>query len=300
MKHNTVTVLSFAKINLTLDITGKLPNGYHTVDMVMQSVSLLDKITVEKLDNLTDNNCILLSCNKEHIPCDNRNTAYKAVEYFAEYCGIACHVKITVEKNIPSQAGLAGGSTDGAGVLVALNRLYDTHLTNEQLAEIGAKIGADVPFCIYGGTMLATGIGTDLQKIGHNFDLQKYYILLCKPNIGVSTPMAYQKSDSRPFTENVHSTALIDAMQQNNETDFLNSLYNDFDSLLELSEVQHIKSIMKENGALQSVMSGSGPTVYGIYSDTVALRNTYEILKQKYPETYSTKTCDNGQQFLSE
>ncbi len=295
MKHNSITVLSLAKINLTLDITGKLPNGYHTVDMVMQTVSLLDKITVEKLDMQTDNNYIQLSCNKEYIPCDKRNTAYKAVEYFSEYCGIVCQVKIMIEKNIPSQAGLAGGSTDSAGVLVALNRLYDTHLTNEQLAEIGAKIGADVPFCIYGGTMLATGIGTDLQKVEHNFDLQKYYILLCKPNIGVSTPMAYQKSDSRPFTENVHSTALIDAMQQNNETDFLNSLYNDFDSLLELSEVQNIKSIMKENGALQSVMSGSGPTVYGIYNHTVALQNTYNILKQKYPETYSTKTCDSGQ-----
>ncbi|MBQ7522892.1 MAG: 4-(cytidine 5'-diphospho)-2-C-methyl-D-erythritol kinase [Clostridia bacterium] len=300
MKHNPITVLSFAKINLTLDITGKLPNGYHTVDMVMQTVSLLDKITVEKLDIQTNNNYIQLSCNKEHIPCDKRNTAYKAVEYFSEYCGIVCQVKIMIEKNIPSQAGLAGGSTDGAGVLVALNRLYDTHLTNEQLAEIGTKIGADVPFCIYGGTMLATGIGTDLQKVEHNFDLQKYYILLCKPNIGVSTPMAYQKSDNRPFAEYVHSTALINAMQQNNETDFLNSLYNDFDSLLELSEVQNIKSIMKENGALQSVMSGSGPTVYGIYNDTVALQNTYNILKQKYTETYSTKTCDSGQILIDE
>ena len=294
MKHNTVTVLAFAKINLTLDITGKLPNGYHTVDMVMQTVSLSDKITVEKRENQTDSNRIQLSCNKKYIPCDNRNTAYKAVLYFSEYCGMVCNVKIRVEKNIPSQAGLAGGSADGAGVLVALNRLYDTHLTNEQLAEIGAKIGADVPFCIYGGTMLATGIGTDLQKIEHNFDFGKYSVLLCKPNIGVSTPMAYQKSDSRPFAENVHSTALINAMQQNNETDFLNSLYNDFDSLLELSEVQHIKSVMKENGALQSVMSGSGPTVYGIYEDTVALQNTYELLKQNYAETYSTKICDSG------
>ena len=294
MKRNTVTVLAFAKINLTLDITGKLPNGYHTVDMVMQTVSLSDKITVEKPDSQTDSNRIQLSCNKESIPCDNRNTAYKAVVCFSEYCGIVCNVKIEVEKNIPSQAGLAGGSADGAGVLAALNRLYDTHLTKEQLSEIGAKIGADVPFCIYGGTMLATGIGTDLQKIEHSFDLKKYFILLCKPNIGVSTPMAYQKSDSRPFAQNVHSTALINAMQQNSETDFLNSLYNDFDSLLELTEVQHIKSVMKENGALQSVMSGSGPTVYGIYEDTAALQNTYEILKQNYTETYSTKICDSG------
>ena len=118
--------------------------------------------------------------------------------------------------------------------------------------------------------------------------------------MAVSTPMAYKKSDSRPFAETVHSTALIDAMQQNNETKFLNSLYNDFDSLLELAAVQNIKSVMKENGALQSVMSGSGPTVYGIYSDTVALQNSYKMLKQKYPETYSTKTCDIGQQLLSE
>lgn len=284
-----VKVLAPAKINFTLDITGKLDNGYHTVDMVMQSVDLCDVVTVEK-----NNTEINLTCDKDFVPCNSSNTAYKAVQLFSEHCNINCTVDIHIQKNIPAQAGMAGGSTDGAAVLVALNELYQTNLTIDELAMIGSKIGADVPFCFYGGTMLATGIGTTLEKIEHNLQLNDYYILLCKPYVNVSTPLAYKKSDERPFSSVVHSKAVIKAMQSNDINEFCSQLYNDFDSLLMINEVQHIKAAMKENGALASVMSGSGPTVYGVYSTKEQAENTAELLKSEYSDVFVAKTCDNG------
>ena len=284
-----VKVLAPAKINFTLDITGKLDNGYHTVDMVMQSVDLCDIVTVEK-----NNTEINLTCDKDFVPCNSSNTAYKAVQLFAEHCNINCTVDIHIQKNIPAQAGMAGGSTDGAAVLVALNEIYQTNLTIDELAMIGSKIGADVPFCFYGGTMLATGIGTTLERIEHNLQLNDYYILLCKPYVNVSTPLAYKKSDERPFSSVVHSKSVIKAMQSNNINEFCSQLYNDFDSLLMIDEVQHIKVVMKENGALASVMSGSGPTVYGVYSTKEQAENTAELLKSEYSDVFVAKTCDNG------
>lgn len=285
-----IKVLAPAKINFTLDITGKLPNGYHTVDMVMQSVDLCDIVTVEK----SEDSCIALTCDKNFVPCNSSNTAYKAVEFFSEYCNLECNVNVHIQKNIPAQAGLAGGSTDGAAVLVALNELYNTKLSTDTLARLGEKIGADVPFCFYGGTMLATGIGTTLKKIDHNFNLESYHIILCKPQIDVSTPEAYKKSDNRPFSKTVHSTAVINALELCDEKAFCNALYNDFDSLLVLDEVQHIKSVMIDNGCLTSVMSGSGPTVYGIYSNEDQAQHTAEILKKEYNDVYLTNVCNHG------
>lgn len=285
-----IKVLAPAKINFTLDITGKLPNGYHTVDMIMQSVNLCDVITVEK----SRNSGITLTCDKDFVPCNNSNTAYKAVEFFSEYSNIECNVNVHIQKNIPAQAGLAGGSTDGAGVLLALNKLYNTNLSVDTLAKLGEKIGADVPFCLYGGTMLATGIGTTLKKIDHSFNLESYHIILCKPQINVSTPEAYKRSDNRPFSKTVHSKAVINALKLCDESAFCNGLYNDFDSLLMLDEVQHIKSIMTNNDCLTSVMSGSGPTVYGIYKNKEQAQRTAEILKKEYSDVYVTKACNYG------
>ena len=243
MKNNSsiIKVLAPAKINLTLDITGKLPNGYHTVDMVMQSVGLYDEITVEK--------------------------------------------KETFGKS---------KSVNGAGVLVALNKLYDTKLSTDELSEIAAEIGADVPFCLYGGTMLATGIGTDLQKIEHSFKLDKYFVVLCKPPINVSTPEAYRKADSRPFSENIHSKSLIEALMNESETAFFDSLYNDFDSLLNLEDVQNIKNTMNKYGCIKAVMSGSGPTVYGFFTNSQQAEASAASLKEAYDDVCITKVCGTG------
>lgn len=285
-----VIVSAPAKINFTLDITGKLSNGYHTVDMIMQSVNLCDKVIVEK----NSSSVINLTCDKQHIPCNESNTAYKAVVFFSEYIKKECNVNIHIEKNIPSQAGLAGGSADGAGVLVALNKIFETNLSLDELAVIGAKIGADVPFCLYGGTMLATGIGTDLKRINHNTDLCNYSVLLCKPLINVSTPEAYKKFDNREYTKLVHSKKSIEYLTNGNISKFFQSLYNDFDSLLMLEEVQKIKSIMNENSCIKSVMSGSGPTVYGIYKSKEQAQYTADILSKIYNDVFIVNTIDSG------
>ena len=173
-----VNVDAPAKINLFLDIRGKRSDGYHIVSMVMQSISLCDEITVSR----TDDGDIKIVCSDENIPLDETNTVYKAVELFfkeTEKRKIRA-LRLRLRKNIPTEAGLGGGSTDAAAVLHALNKLYDTELSRKELAEIGAEIGADVPFCVYGGTMSASGIGTILSPLP---DLPECYLVIVKPNI---------------------------------------------------------------------------------------------------------------------
>ena len=179
-----VNVDAPAKINLFLDIRGKRSDGYHIVSMVMQSISLCDEITVSR----TDDGDIKIVCSDENIPLDETNTVYKAVElFFKETEKENKGIEIKIKKNIPTEAGLGGGSTDAAAVLHALNKLYDTELSRKELAEIGAEIGADVPFCVYGGTMSASGIGTILSPLP---DLPECYLVIVKPNIGVCTEQA--------------------------------------------------------------------------------------------------------------
>ena len=184
-----VIIDAAAKINLLLDIKGKLPNGYHSLYMVMQSVSLCDRVTVEQ----TDTGIIELTCSREAIPCDSRNTAYRAAECFFEQTGIQNGgLRIHIDKKIPHEAGLAGGSADAAAVLRALDAIYAPGLRERDLCRIGVKIGADVPFCIAGGTMIAQGIGEVLTPLE---DMPACTIVLAKPAEGVSTAAAYARYD---------------------------------------------------------------------------------------------------------
>ncbi|GHU81968.1 4-diphosphocytidyl-2-C-methyl-D-erythritol kinase [Clostridia bacterium] len=285
-KNKTQTVKAYAKINFTLDITGKLPNGYHTVNMVMQSVNLQDTLTL----NITDTG-ITIKSNWDFIPTDSSNTVYKAAAEFFAYTNITGGVNVKVEKNIPAQAGLAGGSADAAAVLIGLNSLYKANLPLNELALLGAKVGADVPFCLYGGTKLATGTGTDLHTVNGNFN--SYTVLLCKPNIGVSTKEAYDLSDARPYTKVVHSTIFLKYFAQNNLAGMGNSLYNDFDELLTLELVEHIKSIIKQSGGYAS-MSGSGPTAFGLFANPTDAKNCAQILKKIYKDTFITQPVNYG------
>lgn len=275
-----------AKINFTLDITGKLPNGYHTVDMIMQAVSLYDTVTVSTSDD------IKISSDKAYVPTDSSNTTYKAAKEFFKYTSVDGGADIFIEKVIPVQAGLAGGSTDAAAVLVALNAVYNTKLTNDELSAIGAKVGADVPFCIYGGTMHSTGIGTDLKKI--NYETDDIFIVLCKPQTGVSTKEAYALSDKRPYSKNVHSTSFITALKNKDFSLMCSSIYNDFESLVNVPQVEEIKSKMYENGGEKSSMSGSGPTVFAIFRDVEKAESCVKSLSTQYTEVYLTKPTFKG------
>lgn len=282
-----VTVKAPAKINFTLDITGKLPNGYHTVDMVMQAVSLYDTVSAEPRKA-----GITLACSCNSIPCNSSNTAWKAAEYFFEYTGIKSGASIYIDKQIPCQAGLAGGSADAAAALLALDCLYGTSLKKEELLSLCARVGADVPFCLCGSLMLSTGIGTELQKI--DAFPEDIYILLCKPQIGVSTKEAYALADSRPYTSVVHSSDFIKSLIKKDYAGMCSHIYNDFESLLKLEPVNKIKDIMVKNGAKRSSMSGSGPTVFGVFFDYSKALMCEKLLKKEYNDVFLTQPVNFG------
>lgn len=290
----TVTVIAPAKLNLTLDIVGKRQDGYHFVDMVMQSVSLFDSITV-KLNNTEK---ITLQCNKSEIPIDSSNTAYKAAQLYLKEVNSNSGVSIAITKNIPSQAGLAGGSADGAGVLVALNYLFSNKLTTDKLLDLGASIGADVPFCINGGIQHATGIGTTLCSI--NECMPECYIVLVKPKIGVSTKLAYEKCDENGYAQIPHSKKLFDSLKAKSLKALSNCLYNDFEAVLNITEVNSIKAALTENGAIGACMSGSGPTVFGIFADKSSAEACAALISNNTTEVFITTPINYGVKILTE
>ncbi len=254
-----VTAKAPAKINLYLDILGKYENDYHRVEMIMQAVSLYDTVTI----STNKSRQINISSNYKFPGVKQKNSAYRAVDEFFKYTKtVNPGLDVYINKKIPVSAGLAGGSSDAAAVLLALDHMFNTSLVNHDLAEIGQNIGADVPFCVHGGTMLSTGTGTELQPLPH---IPHCYIVLCKPNIFISTKKAYTLSDKfKIFPKSVELTC--QAINSQSLLKIANNLYNQFEIVLNLSEVYNIKNIMLQNGAMASCMSGSGPTVFGIFN----------------------------------
>ena len=280
-----------AKINLTLDIVGRRPDGYHDVAMVMQTVSLYDTVTVGFADGEGDG--IAVSCpGYPDVPTDERNIAVKAARAFcAQTEAVPRPLSITIEKNIPTQAGLAGGSADGAAVVLALNKLYETHLTMDEMAQICARFGSDVPFCLLGGTMLATGTGTTLKKLAH---LPKCYIVICKPELSVSTAEAYARCDSRPPKGFLYTDELIRRLYARDIRGLASCLYNEFEQVMQLDEISAIKRTMTDCKALGASMSGSGSAVYAIFNSEKKAQNCFNILKKKYNSTFLTQPIKTG------
>lgn len=271
-----ISVDAPAKINLSLDIIGKRYDGYHLVKMIMQTVSLSDTVSV----HTRDDGEISLVCNNDDIPCDSTNIAYKAADEFFKYTEINNPgILIKIKKRIPTQAGLAGGSTDGAAVLVALNELFNTGLSENELAEIGAKIGADVPFCIYGGTMSADGIGTILNPLPA---MPECYFVIVKPDISVSTKEAYALTDEKGFTLRTSSEILAEAICSGDIKSICGALHNDFEDVLNLDEVNKIHDLFRQNGALGSCMSGSGSAVFGIFTDEYEAQDCAKVMEDSY------------------
>lgn len=286
-----VTVKAPAKINLTLDIVGKRPDGYHDVAMVMQTVSLYDTVIVEKLDEEGDR--IEVSCPAyPDVPTDDSNIACEAAKAFFQYAKVApAPLKIEIEKEIPTQAGLAGGSSDGAAVVLALNKLFDTHLKMEEMADICSRFGSDVPFCLLGGTMLATDTGTTLKKLRALPDCS---IVICKPEISVSTAAAYAACDARPPKGFLYTDELIKRLYSRDIRGLSSCLYNEFEQVMELEEINEIKKQMMSCKALGASMSGSGSAVYAIFLNDKKARNCVNILKEKYKNVYLTKPIKTG------
>jgi 4-diphosphocytidyl-2-C-methyl-D-erythritol kinase len=269
-----IKVKAFAKINLMLDIVSTRTDGYHDLFMIMQSVGVYDTVTVSKIKG----NKITISCNIDDIPLDEKNIAYKAADAFFKANKIKNKgIHIDIVKRIPHAAGLAGGSADGAAVIVALNKIYNTNLSDDELCKIGVKIGADVPFCITGGTLLSQGIGDVLSKVK---PLRRCYILLAKPDFGVNTGFAYHQFDVCGKVHTPDKFGMLCAMQSRDLSQICSKMENVFEQFIEVPNRVDMKQIMRNNGAIGVCMSGSGPTIFGIFNDKSSAEKSANELKQ--------------------
>ena len=282
MQGKTLSLEAPAKINLLLDIICRLPNGYHSLFMVMQTVDLCDTVEV----TLRGDGKINLICSESALPTDSKNIAYRAAENFFEATGVNCGADISLTKRIPFEAGLAGGSTDAAAVLKALNELCGTNLTVQQLCAIGVKLGADVPFCIRGGTMLSQDIGQVLAELPA---LKDCSIVLVKPEAGVSTKEAYAAFDSCGNIRHPDCTAMLHAAANSDFDGITANVSNVFEQFIEVPQRAEIKAIMRSHGSLACCMSGSGPTVFGIFDNEEKARKCAAAIPEKLGKVFVTK-----------
>lgn len=271
---------SFAKINLSLDVLGKRDNGYHDVQMVMQTVSVFDIVTVTQIKH-----AIELSTNLPYLPIDNNNLAYKAAEEFFKHTGIHAGVNINILKRIPVGAGLAGGSSNASAVLKAMNTLFETKLSLKELCNIGVNIGADVPYCILGGTRLAEGIGEKLSSLPR---IPKCSIVLVKPSFSISTKTVYEKIDSCTDFARPDTNAIIRGLHDGDLDTIASGMGNVLEevSLAEHPILSTLKNELTELGAIKAQMSGSGPTVFGIFRTYDEARHAKNELWKKYKTVY--------------
>ncbi|NLL63694.1 MAG: 4-(cytidine 5'-diphospho)-2-C-methyl-D-erythritol kinase [Ruminococcaceae bacterium] len=271
---------AYAKINLMLDILGKTDDGYHSLFMIMQSIGLYDTISISKAKDIT------LTCSNPALPSDSKNIAFKAAEEFFSATKISGGAEIHIEKNIPLAAGLAGGSADAAAVLIGLNEIYNAGLCVEELCNIGLKLGADVPFCIKGGTMAALDIGQVLAPLPPIKD--NYYVLV-KPPVDISTAAAYAAFDK---AENIHHAdinGILRALSTDNEDKAYPLMKNVFEQFIEVPNRAEIKHIMRTYGSLAHLMTGSGPTIYAIFDNEDSASKCAEELKLSYSDVFICK-----------
>lgn len=279
---------AYAKINLMLDILSRLDNGYHDLFMVMQSVGIYDDVTVET----TDSGSIAISCNIAAIPVDTSNVAYKAAEAFFNYTGIInSGLDISIEKNIPHAAGLAGGSADAAAVIIALDKLYNTCLKEKDIIAIGSEVGSDVPFCAIGGTMLAQYTGTVLS---HLPDLEEKHIIIVKPDQDVSTRKAYAAFDTAERVRHLDTKGMLAACINNDWKSISEKVGNVFEQFIEVTDRTVIKGVMRKHSCMSCCMSGSGPSIFGIFEDKSKAEDCYNELKNDFANTFICKPMKNG------
>ncbi len=287
-----IEITAYAKVNLFLEVTGKLSNGYHTVDTVMQSVSLADKIRMELMPKRQG---ITISSNISDIPLDDRNIAYKAARAFLDKTNTDCGVSIHIHKSIPTEAGMGGGSADGAAVLRGLNMLCGYPITDAELSYLAAEKGADIPFCLHGGTQHLVGIGTELVE---TIPSPKLHLVVAKPSRGISTPSAYAYldgcHDNFVFHDPIKSDKLLRFLRNGN-TEL--PMFNRFEETLEalcpesLNLIDHLNK--NSYGAL---LSGSGTAVFAIAESSSHAQKISENIKNIFPDHFVTtaQTVNTG------
>ena len=276
---------AFAKINLTLDVLGKREDGFHDIKSIMQTISIRDDI---EIDIGTGKPWSLL-CTDDTIPTDETNLAWKAAKVFSETLKIDFDgIEIRIVKRIPAQAGLGGGSADAAAVLRALNRHYEYPLSVMALAELGAQIGSDVPFCVLCGTVMCEGRGERLRKLA---DLPDCFFVVCKPDFSCSTPELYKKLDEKAIGKHPDHQAVESALLEGDLLKVAQNIHNVFDPLVteEHLELNYIKSIFASYGAVAHQMTGSGSAVFAIVSEFEIAAVICSMLKDEYPKVYIAK-----------
>ena len=282
IKENTIKIKAPAKINLTLDVTGRRNDGYHNLEMVMQTISVYDELEISILPENPEKP-IIFNMDKElpdKIPPE-KNLVYKAASVMKEKYNIKNSFNIFLKKNIPAAAGLAGGSTDCAATLTAINRLCQLGLTDEELCQTGVSLGADVPYCIKKGTMLSQGIGDILSPLPV---LGQIWIVLINPGISVSTAYVYKQLELDKFPCHPGTDKMIKAIQDNNIQHIASCLFNVMETVTikEYPVLDEIKKYLSDNGAEGALMSGSGPTIFGIFENEDKAKAAYHKAKKVY------------------
>jgi len=284
---NEYQMKAYAKINLGLDVVRRLENGYHEVKMVMQTVGIYDVLTFERTEE-----GIVLTTNAGELPTDENNLIYKAAKLMFERYHIQEGVRIHLQKNIPIAAGMAGGSTDAAATMKGINRLFDLGCDLRELMELGVQIGADVPYCILGGTALAEGIGEKLTPLT---PAPECFVLVAKPDINVSTKYVYEHLNLAEIEEHPDIDGMVRAIEAGSLQGILERLENVLESVTITAYpiIADIKNRMRELGAVKSLMSGSGPTVFGIFTDESKVWQAYESIEEEglAKQVFVTEFC---------
>ena len=275
MEGKTISRKAYAKINLGLDVVRRLPNGYHEVRMIMQTIGICDILTFAKASS-----GIHLQVDNQELPADANNLIYKAAKLLMDTTGITEGVRITLEKHIPIAAGMAGGSTDAAATFWGLNDLFDLGYSMEQLKELGVRIGADVPYCIQGGTALAEGIGEVLSELPAP---PRCHLVIAKPDINVSTKFVYENLKVNELKEHPDIDGMIEAIRSSSLKGITDRLANVLETVTipAYPIIQDIKNQMLACGAENALMSGSGPTVFGIFTDLDKALAAADMIKNR-------------------
>lgn len=271
-----------AKLNLSLDVLGKLEDGYHDLRMVMQTVEFGDDLDLV----LTEDGSFHLTSGRSYLPCDDRNLSMRAAKLFLEGTGLG--VRINTVKRTPVCAGMAGGSADAAAVLRGLNKLTGAKRSYEELCELGLRIGSDVPFCIRGGTALAEGRGERLTPLT---PLPDCPIVICKPEFAISTPELFGRIDARKNRIRPDTPGILAALERQDLPGVARRMYNVFEDVLSRreSEIFSIKSELLSQGALGAAMTGTGSAVFGLFAEDKAAKSAFEALSAQYRECYLTR-----------
>ena len=280
-----VTVLAPAKLNLALDVVGLLPNGYHDLDMVMQTITLYERLTLRRAEE------VRLHLPGSWVPVNEKNTAVKAARAFFRYTGLAGGVEMEIEKHIPVRAGMAGGSADAAGVLVGLNALYEARLSTSELCALGAGIGADVPFALMGGTCRVQGVGDFLKALP---PCPPCWFVVAMPSVGVSTPEAFARYDQMGSPVHPDLAAQEAAIRAGDLAAVCAASGNALEHCSGAKETPLIRAILDEQGALASLMTGSGAAVFGVFDSEAKAQAARAALRQQYKQVYLAQPDRGG------